>query len=57
MTEEELAKLLSKSILDNDKRPYAPGEKEAFKKLIDDSESPNQLLIAIIGALSHPFSS
>ena len=56
MNKEEFVKWVSKYMLDSDGRPFAPGEKEYFKKLIDDSESPEQLMLALAAALKHPFS-
>ena len=57
MNEEEFVKWVSKLMLNRDKRPFAPGEKECFKKLIDDSESPEQFMLSFAVALNHPLSS
>ena len=57
MNEEKLIKWFLKSLLDNDRRPYAPGEKEYFKELIDNARSSEQASLALACALCHPFSS
>ncbi len=56
MNEKEFAKSTSKLMLDIDKRPYAPGKRKSFKKMIDDSKLPLDFAAAFTTALNHPFS-
>lgn len=57
MNEEKLIKWFLRSLLDNDTRPYASGEKEYFKGLIENARTSEQASLAFACALSHPFSS